>query len=454
MLLLSAADNPFSLKRCSVNLRKFDAEWETKPSQFETHYSCTKCKIILQKEKDFREHRKGCRVLLVCRHCHGIKTKQSFLRHTNAKPIECPTCKIEFKCLTLWKDHKQEHHQDGFSCELCTYIGKSKDKFDNHFKFHARKWSCESCGGTFGRKQELKHHQMQHKHGPYSNIDVSFGCDQCGKAFRTPDGLRLHKIYSHQSRSLECDVCGRNLKGKGNMTKHLGTHIKEECKMCGEMVTKIRMEEHVNREHVKSERAKICENCGKRFLDNQKFNRHLSSKPIDCPSCQISFKCRDLWLQHKKDQHQEGFSCNQCSYVRKEIRKFRAHLRSHRKDFSCDSCPKKFSSKTLLAYHQKNRLHGVYARVRIEAVQCDKCEKSFRSKRDLQIHKQTHEFRNVKCDICNKTLNGRISLIGHFRTHIVEECEFCAKKFTISKMPQHLLREHNKADRLLPVKSK
>lgn len=342
-------------------MQKLNANWESKPKLFGIYYVCQWC------NKKFR-------------------CERELVAHKNVKEIECLPCKCRFYCLRTWANHKQEHHPNGYKCDQCNYIGETKLLFDGHYKYHTKKLSCESCGAKFGHTRQLRCHQMQHKHGTFAYLDILYQCDECEKTYRTQKGLNHHKRRSHRNEALECDVCGRILKGKWSMAGHLKTHFEEECKFCGKLIIMKKMPEHVDTNHVRNERAMSCKNCDKRFLCKRKFIKHINAKPIKCLSCQITLNCRILWQKHRKNLHQAGFKCSQCSFVVSLYKSFGTHLRSHAKRFRCNSCHKSFVSKHRLIEHQK--LHTLGVSVKNEALKCDECEQTFQNSGSLKDHKK------------------------------------------------------------------
>lgn len=444
-------NNPFGIRPCSVNLRMSDTKWRNEANMFKVYYTCKNCEFISRSNsyrdgKEFVDHMMKCDKK--CKYCgREFKSCGKMLSHSKAKKRKCRSCVLEFECYTYWMEHKQEHHQNGFKCNQCSYIATSLRRFNIHYAQHTKKFACETCSGSFSRKYRLKEHQVQHQHGTHKSGENIFECDECKKSFRTQKALCAHQLRRHGTKMLECDICGHMLKGKANMISHLMTHIKEECKFCGKTFNIIRMPHHVNLEHIKSERAMTCKDCGRRFLDKPAFDYHINAKPIDCPSCQESFKCRILWTQHQKEQHPEGLKCSQCSFVGKSGASLRYHLKLfHIKNFACVSCPKKFGYKRLLENHQKISKHGAFENLKIEALKCKKCEKVYLTSRSLNRHKIiAHKFWNVECDICGKNLSRKTNLINHFATHMSEECQMCGKLLTKSEMPKHLFRIHSKA---------
>lgn len=352
-------DNPFGVKKCSVKLLRLNEKLKMKPNISALYNACSRCEFVTTSETKWKDHQRGCRKDDDCCASTDISGRKVLI-HTYTTPTKCQLCDVVFKCRVLWLKHKRKRHRIGFECDQCTFTEKSKAVFDRHYSKHTKKFSCSSCDGRFATKCMLKYHQMQHQHGAFTNVKVSFDCDQCEKVYRTPKALGKHKRNSHEAKRLECDFCGKMF-SKSNLIRHLESHAEAECKLCGEMIIKSRMPEHVNQEHVEREQSMRCKHCGTSYLNKTSFNQHINAKPLDCLSCRNSFKCRILWRQHLKVQHSEGFKCSQCNYIGKSGDLLRWHSKTHTKKFSCDSCQKKFARKLQLDDHQKNQKHGAFA---------------------------------------------------------------------------------------------
>lgn len=249
----------------------------------------------------------------ICQKCKTrFLTKQTYDCHINAKPRECILCKITIKCRTIWLQHVDEQHSEGFNCDQCSFARKSVRSFNQHYKKHVRKFSCESCSGMFRSKEHLRGHQLQHQHGAFAGTNTWHRCKQCDKSYRAFESLRSHERNIH-GRKLECDLCGKVVNGKPNMRDHLKSHVKTECEFCGKIFNKRSISYHLKKAHMKSEW--VCKNCDKKFVNKCDYLRHLKARPIKCLSCQITFKCLQLWERHEKEHRTEGFSAVNAAFL-------------------------------------------------------------------------------------------------------------------------------------------
>lgn len=440
------------IKACSVKVQKFDAKWKNKAKIYGKLFACDACKLVSRKESQLKKHKTVCKTIidksrrLICRFCKKKFTDmKSISSHARTKPIDCPSCDITLACSVLWREHKKEHHQNGFSCNRCTYVAKVFDKMSRHVNTHTKPFFCE-CGRRFADKEQLENHEMCQKHGDYSKSeDVSFRCPQCNKSFRTPHHLKIHGKIVHSNKKFECDICGKILKSRQIMIGHLETHYEGECKICRKLLSLSMMQAHMLIEHIKSERGNTCKNCGVRILKTRDYNTHINAKPVDCPSCHIMFPCHILRTKHETDHHQEGFKCSFCAYVGRTRVLIRKHNQSHTKKFACVTCDRMFAVGRHLERHQMHHKHGEYAATNLQ-FKCTfaRCLKKFPSTESLEGHmRRVHQEVDRECDYCGGIFKGRANIVQHIRKHFKKECQICNKRIDPGGIRYHMRNKHN-----------
>ncbi|XP_047999784.1 zinc finger and BTB domain-containing protein 17-like [Leguminivora glycinivorella] len=151
-------------------------------------------------------------------------------------------------------------------------------------------------------------------------------------------------------------------------------------------------------------------------------------------------------MRHMRSQHAARvYICRTCGRVLRRRDHYIAHVAKHAKENSstdkskfheCDTCHKKYSSKTLLVEHMN--LHNGQ-----RPYTCHICHKSFASKYTHQSHLKTHldRPRPFKCAACGKCFFTLQNLNQHHKTHsgLKEfECNICGKAFGT----QHNLEMH------------
>jgi DNA-directed RNA polymerase subunit RPC12/RpoP len=117
-----------------------------------------------------------------------------------------------------------------------------------------------------------------------SNINLKsrvFPCSTCGKLFSQFPSAAKHCTKRHNDLSVNCPICGKEIKEKRNMKRHLETHKVKKKKI----VTK-------------------CEGCGKIFSTKQRLDYHMGSKhgayQTSTPVNTQVFKCSECTFSHVK----------------------------------------------------------------------------------------------------------------------------------------------------------
>lgn len=225
-------------KECSVKLTRFDDGWQNTTRNFETFYACKKCNFLSRRQREIMEHRIQCPLTFDCEFCFfPFKSKVGLHQHLELKFKRCPLCKVELRCPILLQAHIRIHKLNGLNCDQCSYIAMTISSLRDHIKCHAKAFKCETCSKSFTTKYLVTSHKMQHKHGEYVDAKLSFQCEECHKIFQSPLYLRAHRTHTHEASLLQCDFCGQSRKGKYCLSQHLRTHLKVDCKICGESVT-------------------------------------------------------------------------------------------------------------------------------------------------------------------------------------------------------------------------
>ncbi|XP_055642434.1 zinc finger and BTB domain-containing protein 24-like [Toxorhynchites rutilus septentrionalis] len=146
-------------------------------------------------------------------------------------------------------------------------------------------------------------------------------------------------------------------------TKRIMKSEKVICDTCGELVSQISLEGHLNR-HL-GVKPFVCEieGCGRQLYSKYSLqqHRHLHksiNRYYDCPDCGKRIKGTNCWLRHKK-------------------------LHTEEPKFSCDVCGKKFRRRFGL------KIHSV-VHTGVALYPCEICGKHFTVKHNLGAHYRTH----------------------------------------------------------------
>ena len=357
------------------------------------------------------------------------------------------------------------YHEQSHRCDTCGKSFGRKDNLKRHALVHTRKMThtlphpqphpqqvtcdirshmCDTCGKSFPRKQNLKRHTLVH-----TGVKTH-PCPICGKLFSRKDQTKCHmKIHvcvrTFVRKSIFCSVCGKSFIKPDALKSHELSHSQVKphtCATCSKsfvsmVALKAHMQWHtgVNR-NVTRVKKYLCSTCGKMFAtwnDRIKHNVvHTGEKPYSCKICNKPYGSLS-GLKHHELTHtgKKTYVCETCgkSFLCNYSLTF--HKRYHRsvKPFSCSACGKSFVVRSLLKYHEA-------AHSGEKNHKCGSCGTSFNSAHKLARHKLIHsDTRRYVCETCGKAFRQAYSLKLHTRTHTGEKpytCNVCGTSFASS----------------------
>ena len=150
-------------------------------------------------------------------------------------------------------------------------------------------------------------------------------CDECKKVFSISKNLKQHIIDIHIGFTRECQICKKQIKD-GNFRKHM--------------------------------------------------SYHEDTKKYQCNLCEKVFSSKGTLKQHGIDVHNEiRLECEICkkTVVNGYFEKHMRDMHSDIKDFHCNFCENKFTTKITLKQHVK------YVHEKKYEKQCESCDKAFKS---------------------------------------------------------------------------
>ncbi|XP_076272053.1 zinc finger protein 639-like isoform X1 [Rhynchophorus ferrugineus] len=383
------------------------------------------------------------------------------------KPIiknKCAMCGKQYKYLTTLKRHFILQHADSFGNKNTKNEGTSAVLSNNHSteetKYHetnmniagdnddcmskkeVNELKCTECSKICSNKNVLLAHKRNH---------IQMECTVCGaKVGRYY--LPIH-MKSHTDGSQKCPICQQVLKNKRTLKFHIDTvhncntnhtNSQQICYVCGKNLKcarilkrhlrnlhKIGYTKLISKETPSSSPLEYqCSECGKQFLDRQKYMSHFNNhRKEECPICKQTVS-RFNYTKHVR-LHSEGpENCRLCGVTCKNSESLRGHMyyTHSTKEYTCSTCDKCFKSNFYRKMHIK--LHHTGERNHI----CDYCGKGFITLHHLKSHIKIHHSQSkpYTCISCDKCFTNIKALLQHERRHSPEgnyTCGICLEKF-------------------------
>lgn len=185
----------------------------------------------------------------------------------------------------------------------------------------------------------------------------------------------------------------------------------------------------------------ICDVCGKLFIHQTTYKRHIRSHEIatgeitkrekkwKCNKCEKAFGSEGNLREHVQQVHLKKpgeFMCHLCPKSFTRSTRLEGHLNTHYgiKPYTCKSCRTAYFAKSTLIEHQKKCEGGMIVRYK-----CQLCSDKFGSQKELKNHRSL-ERANVFCTTpCGRKIRWKGSLKRHTLT-----CPKCKDIDTANKI--------------------
>ncbi|XP_075230637.1 uncharacterized protein LOC142329761 isoform X2 [Lycorma delicatula] len=416
--------------RCSDCDEKYsDIDLYLNHVQVHCDYCCGLCSYITKNPNSFSIHikKKHSEGKTNCNDCSLIyfDDEQSFKKHIlkiKKEKYVCLSCRMIFHSEMFLKIHYEIYGMTHGASTSFTEENSSKDNSCNEVKLRNHKEIIRYFQDILSKKIPLEKLQLSRKevqgqnlsHGfecPFSSCKKVVGlieenifkhiqshllliCYKCCQLFsdtkRYVNHMQHHKSYS----CFNCCICN-NIKFDG-LTQYM-SHVRDHfcrrvCLYCFEVFSdRNERVRHTTKHHKDKIREIICDQCGKKFKNNQALRTHINSihaivkinmKKV-CPTCGKCKKthCCPLGSDNKE---KEEFICAYCLKIFHNKSSLETHILAHmnEKRFECKYCiNKKFNRRTSLDKHVKD----FHTERKWKCVVND-CSKSFTFKSALETH--------------------------------------------------------------------
>ncbi|XP_032517877.2 zinc finger protein 135-like [Danaus plexippus] len=280
--------------------------------------------------------------------------------HTGEKPFMCMACNTKFPTKGSLKRHNETYHlarERKFTCETCGSSFFRKNDIITHMRVHTdeRPYVCQYCSKRFRQVASRNRHQIVH------TGEKPYACPICDKKFAHKSLVTKHQSVHSDEKKYTCHLCSKSMKSRTALNVHIGLHTNEKqnvCSFCGmAFAMKGNLQTHIRRIH--SEKSGQCSTCLKTFSDLQvHMRKHTGEKPYICGTCNAAFSVKRSLAHHMMFKHENAgkYKCSigDCSKTFPTATMLEFHLmkqHTNHTPYTCQHCPRRFFRTSDLSRH-------------------------------------------------------------------------------------------------------
>lgn len=317
--------------------------------------------------------------------------------HNTKKRWRCKICKMSFKKLSIFKEHRHIHYNNKQSC--CDKCHESS-KLLNSFKIiHTS--NCEVYDQPYSEASSLTAHKNIH------NLKHNNQCNDCQKCLNSKSNVfkQINKI-NNLSKNYECSRCSKIFYKRSEIISHIFENHQEDyakysCDACSTLCKTI--QDFI----LRFEKIKLkCDVCPRsKFTSShglhQHYKWHIGINNFKCQYCPITFSKYPVYLAHEKTHIEEKpFRCNFCGKWFPVSSNLNIHLRFHN-PFVRNICKKPISQKPTLLHKRLQSNEN----------------KLIRKNRN-KIGNFSNKLNKYKCDLCMQIFYNQSQICAHIlETH-------------------------------------